>query len=591
MSALHPWRQAVLALSRFPRTTLRRTPFGWPAAVALIVGLAWTSSLSAMFCPFCSAVARTFSEQIDSSDVVVIASLVEPPSAPDETTLPRGKFRAVDALKGSEVMDAGDEFMAIVVGRNHAVGDQFLLMGNGFDEVNWTTPMKASQRVVDYLKALDTLPEQGADRLAFFAEHFEDEESVLAYDAYDEFARAPYEDVKQLRDRLDRDKLIGWIEDPDVMKSRKRLYYTLLGVCGTEKDVDLLAEILRSGDRERQAGLDALIACYLTLQGDKGLPLIEELFLRNPKAEYIDVFSAIQALRFHGTEADKVSTDRIVRALRHVLDRPDMADMVIPDLARWKDWEVMERLVTMFREANTDETNWVRTPIISYLQACPKPAAKQYIDELREIDPAAVKRAEMLADLTWDDEEDEDDMGEEETEEAKAKKADRKKKDSDSDTENAGDTAGGPQTDDARDADMTLADGPSQLANVQSVATAAQGMPFSYRRSECIAEQITEVDAQTSPRYVTAVGATAATNSNKRRYVSTDRELEGNDQNADSGPAAAPMVISSTTVPLASTGNQAAVASLLLLILGGACVGLFVLLWSVLNGWFERLIF
>ncbi len=197
----------------------------------------------------------------------------------------------------------------------------------------------------------------------------------------------------------------------------------------------------------------------------------------------------------------------------------------------------------------------------------------------------------MLADLTWDDEEDEDDMGEEETEEAKAKKADRKKKDSDSDTENAGDTEGGPQTDDARDADMTLADGPSQLANVQSVATAAQGMPFSYRRSECIAEQITEVDAQTSPRYVTAVGATAATNSNKRRYVSTDRELEGNDQNADSGPAAAPMVISSTTVPLASTGNQAAVASLLLLILGGACVGLFVLLWSVLNGWFERLIF
>ena len=38
---------------------------------------------------------------------------------------------------------------------------------------------------VKYLKTLDSLPEKGADRLAFFAGYFEDEETVLANDAYD----------------------------------------------------------------------------------------------------------------------------------------------------------------------------------------------------------------------------------------------------------------------------------------------------------------------------------------------------------------------------------------------------------------------
>ena len=72
--------------------------------------------------------------------------------------------------------------------------------------------------------------------------------------------------------------------------------------------------------------------------------------LTQEQAEYIDVFSAIAALRFHGTEGDKVSRQRIVAALRHVLDRPKMADMVIPDLARWEDWSVLDRLVVILAQ-------------------------------------------------------------------------------------------------------------------------------------------------------------------------------------------------------------------------------------------------
>ncbi|HWC88057.1 MAG TPA: hypothetical protein VG433_00315, partial [Pirellulales bacterium] len=45
-----------------------------------------------------------------------------------------------------------------------------------------------------------------------------------------------------------------------------------------------------------------------------------------------------------------------------------------------------------FKNAD-EESIWVRVPVISYLQACPLPKAKQYIAELAQIDPDAVKRA------------------------------------------------------------------------------------------------------------------------------------------------------------------------------------------------------
>jgi hypothetical protein len=75
-----------------------------------------------------------------------------------------------------------------------------------------------------------------------------------------------------------------------------------------------------------------------------------------------------------------------------MLDRPQLADLVIPDLARWEDWSVTDRLVELFKKSN-EESSWVRVPVINYLRACPLPDAKQKIDELAKIDPESIKRA------------------------------------------------------------------------------------------------------------------------------------------------------------------------------------------------------
>jgi hypothetical protein len=154
----------------------------------------------------------------------------------------------------------------------------------------------------------------------------------------------------------------------------------------------MLESLLKSDDRRKKAGLDAMIGCYLTLRGPAGMPLIEDLFLKNAKAEYADTYAAIMALRFHGSETDVIPRERILQGLRHMLSRPQLADLVIPDLARWEDWSVMDQLVQLFKDAD-EKTSWVRVPVINYLRACPKPVAKKHIALLAKIDPTAVKRA------------------------------------------------------------------------------------------------------------------------------------------------------------------------------------------------------
>ena len=367
--------------------------------VILLVSVLISAATVARGCPFCSAVAQTFSEEMASMDAVVLGKLLKLPPAPkpgdaatdEDEEVPKAVFEVMTVLKGKELVGKTRTIETIYFGEGK-VGSLFLIMGVDPPELMWSTPLKVTPRGQAYIAKLPSLPAAGTKRLEFFQNYLEDEDEMLARDAYDEFAKSPYAAVKELKSRMKHDQIIAWIKDPDVPASRRRLYLTMLGVCGTAQDLPLLEAMLKSEDRKMKAGLDAMIACYLTLKGQAGVTLVEELFLKNDKSEYADTYAAIMALRFHGTEADIVPKARLLKALHYMLERPQLADLVIPDLARWEDWSQMDRLVKLFKDAD-DKTSWVRVPVINYLRACPLPAAKEKIKELEKVDPAAVKRA------------------------------------------------------------------------------------------------------------------------------------------------------------------------------------------------------
>ena len=558
-----------------------------------------TMALSA--CPFCSAVAMTFSDQLNSNDIAVVAKLVEipPPSDDPNADFPKAKFEIEQVLKGNKFVSESMTFNTQLVG-NYPIGQKFLVMGVDPPKVSWTTPMKASDRVFKYLSDIQTLPEKGPERLVFFQNFFEDKESVLAFDAYDEFAQAPYEDLIAMKDQMDREKIIGWINNPETSVSRRRLYFTMLGVCGKPEDTQLLEDLINSGSRKKRAGLDALIACYLTLKGEDGVDLIEKTFLEDQEVDYVDTLAAVSALRFHGTEVDLIPKQRIVVAIRHLLDRPKMADMIIPDLARWKDWSVMERLVQMFKDADS-ESNWLRVPVITYLRACPKPEAKQYIEELRKIDPESVQRADFFlgvgdSDDDWDSDESEDDQKEEtetqpsaetesaetestETESAEPDKPESEKKATKLSKSNLPTFEFSESTSPSLVVKkIPLLQEPVNGSITSTFATPANALAaeVDYAGS-AIPETQTLLTA--TPEDIDLVKAPAPLNPPREAFVSQrqDASISG----SESGQPTA-------TVAAAVTPN---LTWQILLIPLAFSIAIFVLLWTVVNGWFERLIF
>lgn len=367
-------------------------------SVLILACLSTSVTRAAKGCPFCAATTATFNEEITSMDAVVYAHLVKlapPVKAADRTDptkeIPKATFQVTEIIKGSEQLETGQLIQTIYFG-DGKIGSTFLVMGVDPPELMWSTPLALSDAAQTYIKQVVQLPRDPTKRLVFFQGFLENKDEMLAADAYDEFANAPYSAVKALKSSMDHTQLTSWIRNPDVPASRRRLYLTMLGVCGGDADLPMLETMMKSKDRRLRAGLDALVACYLTLKGEGGMPLVENLFIKNKKSEYADTYAAIMALRFHGTETDIVSRDRILRAMRHMLDRPELADLVIPDLARWEDWSQVERLVKLFKDAD-EKTSWVRVPVINYLRQCPLPLAKQRIKELEKVDPAAVKRA------------------------------------------------------------------------------------------------------------------------------------------------------------------------------------------------------
>ena len=388
-------------------------------------------------CPFCNVESKTLSEETKTADAVVLAKLLkEAPPATDSNDPNSGMatFQVVETLRGEDKL-AGSKEISVVFFGDADREKLYLVTGLGTEKLDWTTPLPLTPTAVDYVRKLSSVAPSGADRLEFFQNYLENADPLLAQDAYDEFGRAPYSEVKDLKSRMMHDKILKWVADPEVSPSRRRLYLTMLGVCGTKDDVPLLEgmiasdfeamkpelvslcesgvamggpvglpvviEAVEQDERHKKLGLDALVACYLVLKGPEGLDLVENRFLKNPHADYTHIYSTIMALRFHGDENTGVlPRERLLGSMRILLKNPEFADQVILDLSRWEDWSVMDQLVEMFK--TSDEKGYVRQPVVSYLTVASEQEgevgshAKVAMAELEKLDPDTVKTARSL---------------------------------------------------------------------------------------------------------------------------------------------------------------------------------------------------
>lgn len=368
--------------------------------IAILVGLIASGPFAAttrrtLACGGCDPMKETLAEEIAQSAAAVICRLVARPDAAavEKGAAPECTFEVTESLKGTV---AAKQRIKILYAGEEPLGSAFYARAEGAPDLVWYHPTSIGPRETDYLRKLGTRPAAGPERLLITYDYLEAPEPLLAADAYEEFARASYAHVAATKARMPREKLLKWIADVNVQSAHRKQYLYMLAVCGTTDDQPQIEALMRRGDPATSRILDAVIGCYLVMRGAEGLPLVEQLFLTDPKAEQVDTLAAISALRFTAVESRAIPRERVDASFRLLLERPEVADLIVPDLIRSRDWTITVRVAKLFREAEKNNLKFARVPIAGYFLYCPTPEAAALRKELETLDAEAFARAKTM---------------------------------------------------------------------------------------------------------------------------------------------------------------------------------------------------
>ena len=374
----------------------------------------FTVSLTAdqlLACPFCGPAAPSLSEQIAAFDVVVLGKFSGGEKA-DRSREFAGitQFEIVEIVKGEDsLLEKGDR-VELDRYRHSEAGALVLLMANQVDKrPKWKLFIDMTPASFEYLANAPGQEVPTTQRLSYYIKFLEHDDQTIASDAFSEFAIAPYDDIVPLAPLMDRKKIRSWLanpKDPADRFVRLGLYGLMMGLCGQPEDAEFLKSIVVNNSNDYQFGIDGMTSGYLLLAGENGFDVLENEVLSSPTASYTDVFPTLQALRFMWTYSkDESAKPHLRRAMRSLLSKPQIADLVILDLARWKDWESMDKIVSHYGKADYDVPS-IKRAIFRYLLVAERvPSvegepdqnvvkAKKYLSVLKTKDPKTEKEAQ-----------------------------------------------------------------------------------------------------------------------------------------------------------------------------------------------------
>ncbi|MCA9019109.1 MAG: hypothetical protein KDA74_03135 [Planctomycetaceae bacterium] len=382
--------------------------FGW----AVVVGfyLSGTSEVSA--CPFCSAPTLTLAEQLQASQSTALVQWVGGKEAdPDEGFAGVTEYEIVRMVNDESSTLKKGERVTLERYRQAGKGDLFLLLGNVIDEkIEWSSPLEVTETSFNYIVQAPSTDAPTTERLRYYMKFLEYPDELIATDAYGEFANAPYADITPLSKEMPREKLREWLRDESTVPTRIGLYGLMLGLCGNADDAIFLKEKIMEPTEDFRLGIDGVMGGYLLLAGESGLELIDQEKLANRNVQFSETFAAMQALRFMWTYGDgRIDKERLRKSMRLLLDRPELTDLVVADLARWDDWSVLDRLMDMYGTGDYDIPS-IKRAIVRYLLVASKgknkkgggpdaataEKAKKLLDKLRQEDPKTVQSAERF---------------------------------------------------------------------------------------------------------------------------------------------------------------------------------------------------
>lgn len=364
-------------------------------------------------CPSCDFPSLTLAESLAQTDAAILVQWASG-KKPTEDSAGNTNYEVKQILRNYKgKLKVGDR-VTLPRYRASKVGDLFVLMGSHQTTLEWGSPLEVTETAFNYISQSPSPEVPTVKRLEYYAKFLEYSDPMIANDAYGEFANSPYKDVAAVAEKIPREKVRKWVTSPDTPGTRLGLYGLMIGVCGNKDDAEMVRKKITEETDEFRLGIDGLMSGYLVLTGEKGLAVIDEAKLKDDDVPFSETYAAMQALRFMWRYGEgRIEKQRLRESMRILLERPELADLVIADLARWKDWGIQDRLMKMYGAGEYNIPS-IKRAIVRYMLVCskdiPKDAtagensklpkhvvsAKKHVAELRKKDAKTVSEAERF---------------------------------------------------------------------------------------------------------------------------------------------------------------------------------------------------
>jgi len=341
-------------------------------AVLLLVMISSTATA----CFVCIVPYKSLLDRIEESEQVVLARA---------DNSPQSEWHIIRILKGQDGDRLETSSVAQAADPTELGGLQLLRRATGDD--SWTNEVAIDQQLLRFLSGAVALSSsqsssvrQQSQTLRYFLPYLEHKDPQIADSAYNKIARAPYVVIRNLGQELDPDKLLGWINDHVIPSQRRSLYITLLGFCGQEREKQLIRQWIDDRwENRNSADLTVLLASHAELHGEETIRLIEQSYLLDPNRKLDELIAAVDALRLHGQSQGTIPRVRILTSFNLLLrERPALAELIIEDCGRWEEWSFAPQLMAFYVSG---QQPWNNSLIIKYLQACPLPEAKRFLQD------------------------------------------------------------------------------------------------------------------------------------------------------------------------------------------------------------------
>lgn len=388
-----------------PSGVCRRARRSRAAILVVVLAITPWGPLPATACPFCGTVGQSLAQRRDAAAIVAVAE-AEGTAAVDPSSVLMQRFRIDQVLcDTAHASVVGKTVPARVAGPITGTAVLFGAVRAAAPEAtdadrSWSA-VAADESLLGYVAAAPATDLPAGERLRWFAARLEHPDPAIAADAFTEFGLSPFSAVRAAASALDPVRLQAWVSEPGIDARRRGLYGLLLGVVAAAVGdpavartcIDTLHRAVEAPADDFRAGFDGILAGVLVAEGQNGLDYLDRSGLFGREARVLDQRHLLAAVRFAAESlTETIPHGRIVAATAALLASPAVAADATIDLARYRAWDTVAEVSRLWDTLGADDP-LIRRAVAGYLTACPLPAAKQALEQIRARDPQRLKEA------------------------------------------------------------------------------------------------------------------------------------------------------------------------------------------------------